>query len=131
MGPYVVDGVSHKQHSITLSSTESEYMTFSYASIEAILLRQLFDSLYCPQTITTIIFFDNQNVIQSIENLKLYEWSKHINIQAHFIHEQVQANTIKKISCPTSNMTTYMRSPRVCFKDQHLHCIHLMGLGII
>jgi hypothetical protein len=88
LGPYVVNGVSHKQHSITLSSTESEYMTFSCASIETIWLGRLFDSLHCPQIIIAIIFFDNQSVIQLIESPKFHEWNKHIDIQVHFIHEQ-------------------------------------------
>jgi hypothetical protein len=130
LGHCVINFISCKQCFITLSSTKFEYMALSHASTKVIWLHWLLDSLYCPQTTTIIIFSNNQSAIQLAKNPKFHEWSKHIDIQVHFICEQIQANIIKMIFCPTFDMTTNILTKSLS-KHKHLHCVFLMGLRTI
>lgn len=130
LGRCVVDSVSCKQCFVALSSTKSEYMAFSCACTKAIWLHWLLDSLYCSQSTANIIFSNNQSAAQSTKNPKFHEWSKHIDIQVHFICGQMQANIVKLIFCATFDMTTSILTKSLS-KDKHLHCVCLMGLRTI
>ncbi|KAH9553552.1 hypothetical protein CY35_08G017000 [Sphagnum magellanicum] len=77
-----------------------------------------------------IIFSNNQSAAQSTKNPKFHEWSKHIDIQVHFICGQMQANIVKLIFCATFDMTTSILTKSLS-KDKHLHCVCLMGLRTI
>lgn len=91
----VVRWISKKQKIAALLSTKSEYMALSWTSTKAIWIRRLLASLDLKKENPTIIHLDNQSAIALIENLKFHARNKHIDVQVHFVKEQVQAKDIK------------------------------------
>jgi len=78
---------SQKQTTVALSTAEAEYMALSYASQEAMWLRQLISELKFKPTEATIVYEDNQAVICMAWNGQLHGRSKHIDIRCHFARE--------------------------------------------
>jgi hypothetical protein len=62
----VVSRFSRKQKSVALSSAEAEYMAASQASCEALWLRKLLVGLYGVQLRPTMIYCDNQSLLNSL-----------------------------------------------------------------
>lgn len=104
-------------------------MVLSLASTQAIWLQCLLGSLHVHR-LHPPFFLDYQSAIQLIENPKFHEQNKHIDIQANFIHEQVQAKEVKILFCPTFDMAIDIFTKSL-IKDKHSHCVHLMGLRTI
>ena len=59
---------SKKQTTVALSTAEAEYMTLSYASQEAMWLRQLISELKFKPTEATIVYEDNQAATHMARN---------------------------------------------------------------
>ena len=84
----------HMQKSITLSSTEAEYMAHSNCSCQTIWIQTLLHELrYKEQPIP--ICGDNQGSIFMASNPVTVKCMKHINIQYHFIHDVVLNNKVQ------------------------------------
>lgn len=86
---------SRLQRSTALSSTKSEYMSYSDATTEAIYIRQLLSNMGHPQTSPTIIFVDNQSAIALAQNPIHHQRSKHIDVRYHFIREKIKEGQIE------------------------------------
>ena len=71
---------------ITLSTTEAEYMAAAKVVKEAIWLRSLVGNLGLEQDIT-VIYWDSQSAVHLTKNNMYHEITKHINIRYHFIRE--------------------------------------------
>ena len=123
----VVSWTSRKQRSVAHSYTESEYMAISKAFADAIWLHRLLHSLYFPQSTPTIIYSNNQSAIKLTENPCFHDQSKHIEIQVHFVHEQVPAGEVQMLYCPTSDMAADILIKNLP-KSKHHHCVHLLGI---
>jgi Reverse transcriptase (RNA-dependent DNA polymerase) len=87
---------SARQHSVTLSSTESEYYALTNAAKEASWLRLLLSDLGYSQSdiIPTLLYGDNIPSLQLAENPEHHQRSKHIDIQWHFIRNEVRDKKI-------------------------------------
>jgi hypothetical protein len=66
LGSGVISWFSRKQKSISLSSTEAEYMAASMASCEAIWLRKLLMGLFDRELEPTVIHCDNQKLYEAL-----------------------------------------------------------------
>jgi hypothetical protein len=86
---------SRKQSSISLSTTEAEYIAACFASCEAIWLRKLLTGLFDLKMEATTILCDNQSCIKMTENHVFHNRSKHIEIRYHYIRDMVQRGAIK------------------------------------
>jgi hypothetical protein len=83
---------SRKQSSISLSTTEAEYIAACSASCEAIWLQMLLTDLFDLEMEATVILCDNQSCINDDV---FHDESKHIEIQYHFIHDMMQRGALK------------------------------------
>ena len=101
LGSTVVLWFSKKQKSVALSSVEVEYMAVSLASCEAIWLCKMLVSLFDSQLDAIVINYDNQSCMKLTENPVFHNWSKHIEIRYHFIHDHVQKGVVKLQYLPT------------------------------
>src|SRR5579871_1621591 len=82
---------SKLQETIALSSTESEYITVTQVSREAIWFRKLLQEIrYSQDRGITIILADNQRSINLVKNPTQYTRMKYIDIQYYFIREKVE-----------------------------------------
>ena len=78
---------SKKQTTITLSSTEAEYIALSEAAREACWLRSLYKELGYDQQLSITIKGDNDGSIAMAKNQQFHSRSKHITIQWHWIRD--------------------------------------------
>ena len=106
LGGGVVSWISKKQPTVTLLSMEAEYMSATLAAKHTLWLHNFFSFLGFPQNGPAYLYLDNKSAIDLAENSsQFHPWSKHIDIQYHFIAEKVKSGAIKVMWCPTDSMT--------------------------
>lgn len=91
---------SRKQHSISLSTTEAEFISATEGAKDALWLILLFKELRIP--IKPTIFIDNQSAIQLIKNPAYHFRTKHIDTRYKFIRDTHQNNQITYTYIETS-----------------------------
>lgn len=82
-----------RQKSVSLSTTEAEYVAASNATREAVWLRQLLLEVGKEVNATTLCV-DNQSAIKLIKNPVFHKKSKHIDVSYHFVREKYEDNVI-------------------------------------
>ena len=87
-GECLVSWHSAKQHNVSLSSTEAEYIALTNAVKECSWLRLLLSELKQSQEKTTI-YCDNKSTICLSMNPEFHSRTKHIDIRYHYIREVI------------------------------------------
>jgi hypothetical protein len=94
---------SAKQKTVSLSSTEAEYIALTTAIKEALWLNQLLKEL--NRGLTEIkMMCDNKSTICLSKNPEFHSRSKHIDIKYHFIKEKISDKTINIEYISTDDM---------------------------
>lgn len=88
---------SKRQPTVTLSTTEAEYVAAAQATKEAIWLQKLLLDIQEEVTKPTILNVDNQSSIKLIRNPEFHNRTKHIDIQYHFVREKYEDGHIVPI----------------------------------
>lgn len=85
---------SKRQDTVSLSTTEAEYIAASLACKEIIWLRKLLSGIghRCSHPIK--LYIDNQSAIKLVKNQEFHSRTKHIDVQYHFIREKYEDKTI-------------------------------------
>ena len=99
---------SKRQQSIALSSCEAEYMAQTQAAKEAIWLTRLLSELdvgFGLPTKPVLIKADNQGAIALTKDPRYHSRTKHIDIQWHFVRDQVETGAVTFEWVPTGEMT--------------------------
>jgi hypothetical protein len=115
---------NRKQKSISLSSTEVEYMEAILATCDAIWIWKLLMGLFGQEMETTVIQCDNQRCIKLSENPVFHDRSKHNETGIHFIRDCVQKGIVKLQYVPTSEQVAdiltkaLMKGKFVFFEDK-------------
>ncbi|KAG8473076.1 hypothetical protein CXB51_035013 [Gossypium anomalum] len=114
------------QTTVTLSTTEAEYMVIIEACKAAIWLKGLFSELNEALQISTV-FCDSQSAIFLTKNQMFHERTKHIDVRYHFVRDIITRGDIfvRKISThenPADMMTKSL--PITKFE----HCLNLVGV---
>ena len=91
----VISWLSRNKTSVSLSTTEAEYIVACSACSEAVWLRKLLTGLLNTEMDATDVYCDNQSCIKLTENLVFHDKSKHIEIKYHYILYMVQRIAIK------------------------------------
>jgi hypothetical protein len=81
-----------------------------------------------PNSLTlTMLFCDNQATLKLAINDNYHVWTKHIDIQYHFIRQVIKSDDIIIIYCLTNDMTADILTKALpSWKVTH----HTMGLGL-
>ena len=117
-----------RQQSVALSSLEAEYMASSEAAKEAIWIRRLYNDITGKIANTPItIHLDNLGCIQSIENPRFHERTKHIDIRYHFVRNAIAEQRILVEHIPSSENTADIMTKAL---SNDLHRKHVLGLGL-
>ena len=103
LGGCPISWAAKKQPSISLSSTESEYMASTLATREAVFLRQFLVELGFRPTGPTPIFADNQSAIALAHNPEFHACTKHIEVRHHYIREKLEDRVIDLKFTPTGD----------------------------
>lgn len=118
---------SRKQRTVTLSSTEAEYMALSEASKEAIYLKRLVSNLGFNSMAHVCIRCDNNGARKLAENPVFHNRSKHIDVRHHFVREALKSGVMEIQYTPTGEMAADLLTKGVP-KLKHLKCLELLGM---
>ena len=92
----VISWCSKKQHTVSTSTTEAEYIAIGHAARQAVWLRQFLIELPMDQPPAFVrILGDNQASLDLIKNVEYHKQTKHIDIQHHYVRELVQDDYVR------------------------------------
>nr|XP_020162313.1 uncharacterized mitochondrial protein AtMg00810-like [Aegilops tauschii subsp. strangulata] len=102
LGPSLISWSSKRQPTVSRSSAKSEYRAVANAVAECSWLRQLLQELSCPVDRATVVYCDNVSAVYLSANLVHHRQAKHIELDIHFVREQVALGHIRVLHVPTS-----------------------------
>jgi Reverse transcriptase (RNA-dependent DNA polymerase) len=98
VGGCLVSWASKGQPSVTLSSTEAEYVAASMCATEIKFVQMLMEELrVSPSSSTATLNEDNQGAIYVIRNDQVGQHTKHIDVKWHHVREMVKSNRLRVI----------------------------------
>lgn len=98
-----VSWCSRKQPTVSLSSTEAEYIALSNAICEGKWLRSLLSELGIDSDRATIVYEDNQSCIRVADEPREHKRMKHIDVKYNFIRESIASGEFKLEYIPTGD----------------------------
>lgn len=93
MNGSVISWQSRKQKTVSLSSTEAEYVALSEASREAVYLKNLMYEITGKQCIVRL-YCDNQSALKLSTSHQSHNRSKHIDVRYHYVKDAVRDKLI-------------------------------------
>uniref|UniRef100_A0A1Y1MYL6 Retrovirus-related Pol polyprotein from transposon TNT 1-94 n=1 Tax=Photinus pyralis TaxID=7054 RepID=A0A1Y1MYL6_PHOPY len=86
---------SQRQQTVSLSTTEAEYVAAANASKELMWLRSFLREIHEDVVDdATKLFVDNQSAVRLVQNAEFHKRTKHIDVKFHFIREQQERGEI-------------------------------------
>jgi hypothetical protein len=95
LGDFLVSWLSKKKTSITLSTTEVEYIATTTCCTQVIWMKQTLQDMQVKYDEPISILCDNTNAINISKNPVMLSKMKHILIKYHFLREQATKKNIK------------------------------------
>ncbi|XP_055605684.1 uncharacterized protein LOC129753859 [Uranotaenia lowii] len=92
---------SRKQPTVSLSSTEAEYISLSQAACDAIWLRNILAEFGIKNIAPITVHEDNQSCIHIATEPRDQKRMKHLDIRYNFIRECIQNEDLKVVYIPT------------------------------
>ena len=89
----LISWFSKKQNSISLSTTEAEYIAAGSCCTQLLWMKQMLEDYSIVQN-TLIVYCDNTSTINISKNLVQHSRTKHIDIRHHFIRELVENKSV-------------------------------------
>ncbi|KAL6317017.1 hypothetical protein AAG906_026749 [Vitis piasezkii] len=136
LGGNLVSWSSTKQKVVSRSSAESEYRALALATAEIIWMQALLQELCVPIPAIPLLWYDNISAYHMAKNPVFHARTKHIEIDLHFIRDQVIRGKILScilflIKIGTDILTKHLTSSRFLSLKSQL-CIaprpfHLRG----
>jgi len=94
LGGECVTWSSKRQATVSLSTTEAEFIAATEACKEAVWLRKLLSDIGHGCDEPVVLNVDNQSAIRLIKNPEFHRRSKHIEVRYQFIREKLRENVI-------------------------------------
>lgn len=94
--------VSKKQHVVTLSTTEAEFVAAAYCACQCVWMRRILEEFGLKQSGSTTIMCDNSSAIKLSKNPVLHGRSKHIDVRFHFLRDLTKDGVVKLVHCGTN-----------------------------
>jgi hypothetical protein len=95
LGGNLIDGFTRSQHTVSLSSTESEYIAMTETLKQLKYCNNILNELKIIQIAPIILYCDNEGAIRTSMNKGMVTKLKHMNIRFHFIKDEVRNHFIK------------------------------------
>ncbi|PNX78276.1 putative copia-type protein, partial [Trifolium pratense] len=103
LGESLISWSSRKQKVVSRSSTESEYRALADLAAEIAWVRSLLNELKLPLPRKPTLWCDNLSAKALASNPVMHARSKHIEIDVHYIRDQVLQDQIKIAYVPTAD----------------------------
>ena len=101
LGGNLVSWSSKWQPVVSRSSAEVEYRAIANGVAESSCLRQLLAELYSPLAKSTLVYCDNISVMYLSTNPVQHQWTKHVEIDLHFVRDRVAIGDVRVLHVPT------------------------------
>jgi hypothetical protein len=124
----VLDFRSCRQTSISLSSTESEYVALSHATQQLGYLRRLLREVGLEQTSPSVLFEDNQSVLGIARDEYYAGRLKHIDLRHHFLRQEIERKVVQLNFCPSKELIADALTKPIG-RMQFRYLRNQMGLG--
>jgi len=118
---------SKKQHVVTLSTTEAEFIVTASCAYQAVWLRRMLENLDHTSAGAMIIYCDNSSTIKLSKNPVMHGRSKHIDVRFHFLHDLTRDGVVTLLHCRSQDQLADIMTkplPRIVFKKLRM----LMGV---
>jgi len=102
LGPSLVSWSSKRQPTVSRSSAEAEYRVVANVVAECSWLRQLLHELSCPVEKATVVYCDNVSAVYLSANPVHHRRTKHIELDIHFVRDQVALGHVRVLHVSTS-----------------------------
>lgn len=102
LGPSLISWSSKRQPTVSRSSAEAEYRAVANAMAECSWIRQLLQELLCDVHTATLVYCDNVSAVYLSANPVHHRWTKHIELDIHFVREQVALGRVRVLHVLTS-----------------------------
>ena len=125
-GDCVISWNSSKQKTVSLSSTEAEYIGLAQAAKEGIWLYTILEELGRAVDVVQILC-DNKSTISLAHNPEFHARSKHIDIRHHFIRNLIQDGYVKIDHLGTNELPADLMTkglPRI----KHYKCVDQLNM---
>jgi hypothetical protein len=103
LGDNPISWSSKHQNTVSRSNAEAEYGAMANGVAEATWLRQLLLELHTPLRRATLVYCDNISAVYMIFNPVQHQRTKHIEIDLHFVREQVAVGDLHVMHVPTTS----------------------------
>jgi len=108
LGYSLVACLSKKQGSISLSTTEAEYIAVATCCTQVLWMIQTLAGLEVKYAAPVPIHCDNTSAISVSKNFVFHSKTKHIPIKYHFLREQVTNQIVQVHYIPTTEQIAYI-----------------------
>uniref|UniRef100_A0A453IDZ6 Reverse transcriptase Ty1/copia-type domain-containing protein n=1 Tax=Aegilops tauschii subsp. strangulata TaxID=200361 RepID=A0A453IDZ6_AEGTS len=102
LGPSLISWSSKRQPTVSRSSAEAEYRAVANAVAECSWLRQPLQELLCDVHKATLVYCDNVSIVYLSANPVHHRRTKHIELDIHFVCEQVALGRIRVLHVSTA-----------------------------
>ena len=94
---------SKASRSVTLSSTEAEYVALSEVTKEIMFVKQVLETMGIMIKLPILVKVDNVGAIYLSNNFSLGQRTKHIDIRRHFVREFMEDGILKTVFVRTND----------------------------
>ena len=126
IGGTLINWTSRKQGSVTLSSTEAEYVSISSHCQETIFIQSLLDEI-STSTKPAIIYEDNMGCIYLTKNYQVGTRTKHIDVRHHYIRDHIENGSVEVRFVRSDNNESDICTKNLPEKFFMKHAINLMN----
>lgn len=125
-------GKLKKQPVVARSSVEAEYRGMALTTCEVTWLTALLKDLGLKNLPPTLLKCDNKAALAIAANHVLHERTKHVELDCHYVREQVQAGTIQTEFTPSSEQVADILTKNLSVKlhQQHVHKLGSSPLSV-
>ena len=123
----LVSWKSKTQQCVTMSSTESEYVTMSMCVMEMDFVRQVIESAGFEVKLPMKLYVDNVSAIELAKNFSTSGRTKHIDVRFHYIREMIEQGMLELVFVPTNSNTADILTKNVSMEKYKCHS---HGLGV-
>jgi hypothetical protein len=126
LGPCLVSWGTRKQNSISLSTTEAEYIAAASCCTQMLWLKQQLSD-FGVNCGTLEIRCDNTSAINVSKNPVNHSRTKHIDVRHHFLRDHVEKKNIELTHCRTEDQVADIFT-KALNKDQFVNLRILLGM---